>query len=435
MNRRIAWAVGISFAFTAYAVAQPPAGTGYYPAAPGPVMALPSSVLFPDPAQQTMPMGPTEPAVRYPVDEFGNRAVNWFYSQTDLLFGWTRDKGGRALGTTGNTFGRGVLGEVGTASLGSATDFDSAFGVRQTIGYWINPSRTFGFEVGGFAFERQTTGFSVASSPDGNPVLARPFFDATTNSENARNVAFPGAFSGRIAALSSQRIYGADAGFVVSSFERDTWTVDFLAGFKFVSLIESLTTSDFSTALPNGLLTYNGGFFNAPAAVGTQDFVSTQNRFYGATLGLRLSGDYERLSYSLSGRCGLGGVRQSQTSSGTTTLFGDGVNASSTSAGGMLIFPANSGRIVRTQFAALPELNVKLGYRITRRMSVSIGYDLLYLSNAVRPGDAITQAINPSLLPSGTNFGIPFGPVTPTGGINSSNFLLQAVSGGFVVVF
>ena len=101
----------------------------------------------------------------------------------------------------------------------------------------------------------------------------------------------------------------------------------------------------------------------------------------------------------------------------------------------MLIFPTNSGRIVRTEFAAVPELNLKLGYRLTRRVSVSIGYDLLYMSNAVRPGDAITQAINPSLLPSGTNFGVPFGPISPTPGISSSNFLLQAVSGGLSVVF
>ena len=206
-------------------------------------------------------------------------------------------------------------------------------------------------------------------------------------------------------------------------------------GFKFVSLVESLSTSDFSSALPNGLLTYAGGFFPPPAAVGTHDYISTQNRFYGPSIGLRLSGDYERITYSVSGRCGLGWVRQSQTTSGSTTFFADGVTPTSTTPGGMLIFPTNSGRIVRTEFAAVPELNLKLGYRLTRRVSVSIGYDLLYMSNAVRPGDAITQAINPSLLPSGTNFGVPFGPISPTPGISSSNFLLQAVSGGLSVVF
>ena len=40
---------------------------------------------------------------------------------------------------------------------------------------------------------------------------------------------------------------------------RQKEVIDFLSGFKFVSLVESLATSDFSSALANCLLTYNGG--------------------------------------------------------------------------------------------------------------------------------------------------------------------------------
>ena len=107
MDRRIAWAMGITLLTAAMATAQPPAETGYYPAAQGPVMSLPSSALFPDPVGPTGgPGGPAGPGVgygekppRYPLDENGNRAINWFYSQTDLLFGWTEESSARPLGT------------------------------------------------------------------------------------------------------------------------------------------------------------------------------------------------------------------------------------------------------------------------------------------------------------------------------------------------
>lgn len=436
MDRRIAWVIGTSFACVAFANAQPPAGTGYYPAAPGPVMALPSNVLFPEPTMPQMPgAGMGEPPPRFPVDENGNRAINWFYSQTDIMFGWTRDAGGRALGSSGDSFGRGVLGEANTSSFGPGNEFDSAFGVRTTAGYWITPARKVAFEASGFVFERQTAGFSASSNADGLPVLARPFLDATTNAENARNIAYPGAFTGRMDVLSSMRVYGADAGWVFNTIERDNLSVDFTAGFKFVSLIENLNSSDFTQALPNGLLVFNGNVLNAPAAIGTNDHVSTQNRFYGAALGLRLSGDFERLTYSLGGKVGLGWMRQSQTTSGITTLYADGITPTQTAAGGMYVLPSNTGRYVRTQFAAVPELSLRLGYHLTNRVGVYIGYDLLYLSNAVRPSDALNQPINPSLLPTTQNFGVPFGPTSPTGGINSSNFLLQAITGGFSVVF
>jgi hypothetical protein len=435
MDRRIAWAVGLTLVGAAVATAQPPAGTGYYPAAPGPVMALPSNQLFPDALAQPAPPAPAGPAPRYPLDENGNRAINWFYGHTELLWGWTRDRGGRPIATTGDALGRGVLGEPGTASLGTANNFDEAFGVRTTAGYWLTPARRVGFEASGFVFERQTTGFATASDAAGNPILARPFFDAGTNQENARNLAIPDAFAGRVGANSSLRVYGADGGWVFNAICRDNWTVDVTAGFKFLALIENLNVSDFSQALPNGLIGFNGGFFAAPSAVGTTDHVSTQNRFYGPTLGLRLNADYERVTFSAGGRLGFGWVRQSQTSAGSTTFYADGVNPTATALGGSLIVASNTGRLTRTECATVSELNVKLGYRVTRRVGVFVGYDFLFLSDAVRPADAVQAGINPNQMPTAPNFGIPFGPVAPAHAITSSDFLLHAFNGGILVTF
>jgi hypothetical protein len=119
---------------------------------------------------------------------------------------------------------------------------------------------------------------------------------------------------------------------------------------------------------------------------------------------------------------------------GTTTFLADGVNVTTGAAGGMFVQAGNFGRSIQNKFAALPELNVKLGFQLTRRVSIYGGYDLMYLSEATRPQDTINRSINPTLLPSGPNFGVPFGPAAPQG-FATTDFLLQAVHGGLMIVF
>ena len=50
-------------------------------------------------------------------------------------------------------------------------------------------------------------------------------------------------------------------------------------------------------------------------------------------------------------------------------------------------------------------------------------------------GIVVKQPINPTLLPTGQNFGIPFGAISPVGGFSSSDFLLNSISGGIQIVF
>jgi hypothetical protein len=447
MRLRSIWTIGLSFAAAGVVSAQnpgpmaPPAmpGPGFFPAAQGPVMGVPSSLVFPDPSPH-MP-GPSAPysekPPRYPVDENGNRAINWFYSQSELLWGWTN--GGenvRPIATRGNTLGLGILGEPGTSSLGDIDDFGRANGFRQTIGIWLTPSRKFGFEVGGTVLERRADGFTVAS--DGSPgsaILSRPFFDATTDAENARLIAYPGAFTGRIDAQSRQRTYGLESTFIFNAIERDGFSLDLLSGFRFLALEEGLTVTDRSKAIGVGLISYNGMLSGPPGAVVIRDRAATANRFYGYSIGLRASGEFSRVSYAVQTKIALGAVRQRQFTEGSTSFLPDGSTVGNVTPTGMLYFPANSGLQNRTKFAVVPELGLKLGYRLTHRISTYMGYDVTFLSDAVRPTDTLSPSINPTRMPSSPTFGVPFGPNVPTGGMRTSDFLLQTFSSGVMVVF
>jgi hypothetical protein len=63
----------------------------------------------------------------------------------------------------------------------------------------------------------------------------------------------------------------------------------------------------------------------------------------------------------------------------------------------LFVQPTNAGSYSRDRFAVLSELLVKLGYQITPRLRVSVGYDLLAVSSVERPGAAIDPVVNPSL--------------------------------------
>jgi hypothetical protein len=50
----------------------------------------------------------------------------------------------------------------------------------------------------------------------------------------------------------------------------------------------------------------------------------------------------------------------------------------------------------RDQFAIVPELGLKVGYQLTHQLRFYAGYDLLYISKVLRPGDQIDRGINVS---------------------------------------
>jgi Putative beta barrel porin-7 (BBP7) len=61
--------------------------------------------------------------------------------------------------------------------------------------------------------------------------------------------------------------------------------------------------------------------------------------------------------------------------------------------------PANEGHFTANEFAAVPQGQVRLGYDLTSWIRVTVGYDALYVSNVIRPGDQINRDI-----PTGQTF-------------------------------
>ena len=74
--------------------------------------------------------------------------------------------------------------------------------------------------------------------------------------------------------------------------------------------------------------------------------------------------------------------------------------AESSIRGARLASVTNIGQYTANRFAVLPEVGFKVGVDLTDRLGIYAGYDFIYLSSVVRPGDQIDLRASPSFLPS-----------------------------------
>ena len=103
--------------------------------------------------------------------------------------------------------------------------------------------------------------------------------------------------------------------------------------------------------------------------------------------------------------------------------------------GGLYNLGSNIGRLTQDEFAAVPEVNLRVGVKVTKGVSVSAGYNYLYMSRVVRPGDQISQTVNPTLIPTSTTLAVPFGPRQPSAGVTQSDFWAHGVNVGLSVAY
>jgi hypothetical protein len=88
--------------------------------------------------------------------------------------------------------------------------------------------------------------------------------------------------------------------------------------------------------------------------------------------------------------------------------------------------PSNIGRTTDDHFAVSPQLGVKLRWKLTPALSANVGYDFLYWSSVVRPGNQIDHNLNATQFPGA---GV-IGALLPAPQFNRSDFFAQGVSFG-----
>lgn len=349
------------------------------------------------------------------------------WCSADYLMWWIQDQPMPSVLATRSNPGApfpGVLGQPGTSILFGGQDIElgTFTGVRSNLGFWIDYNRTIGLELGGFILERRAKTFRVESNALGEPFLGVPFFDAISNQENAVAVALPGFASGAIDIQTNTRLWSADINSVINLTRGDYFVVDVFVGGRYLDLREQLILQTTQSALAP---------LNLQAR--TKDSFLTLNRIYGAQVGGRLDFQHGPFVFMLQNKTVLGANSQKSENIGSTAVTG--LNpVPLTVPNGLLVQTSNTGGFSRNRFVVVNEAEARVGLVVMPHVTVFAGYDFLYATNVVRPGNQIDRVINFSQNPL-IGGGVLIGPARPSARSVTSTFYAHGVSAGFELAF
>lgn len=306
--------------------------------------------------------------------------------------------------------------------LSSDRSFGAFSGARFALGAWLDSSNTLGLETSAFVLQRRSTTAGAASDATGTPTLQFPFINQTPGAvgDSLMPIAYPGLFAGSVATISTLQLWGAEANGVMVLVPRQAgFELTALAGIRYVDLLENLNIDTVSSALlttPNTVLTQT-------------DHFGARNQFYGGQLGARLNLDLDRFTLDLTAKLAMGVTHQTVDIQGASAQVGPG-GVNGVFPGGFFAQQSNIGHYAANQFGIIPDVELKLHYFITPRLSVFAGYDFMYWNSVVRPGSQIDRNINltQSAVLGG---GALNGPAFPAQQFNRTDFWAQGATFGF----
>lgn len=308
-------------------------------------------------------------------------------------------------------------GPPGVTALGADThvlspdsiSYGNRPGFRLDAGTWFDQDRRMGVQAGFFLLNQASKQFSYATGAD-IPTLFIPLFNVSTGAEGSFTIADPAqGFTGGLTLTSTSRLGGFDADLLWNLVRCPNRTVDLMAGFRYLSLSESLTLSGTSSAIGGG------------DDFSFTDRFSTRSQFYGLDVGVRGTWMFDSFDLTGQARVAFGPTHHNVTLTGSSagTLVTDPTV-------GLLVQDSNRGTHTRNSFAIVPEANVQLGYSFTPHVRVFAGYDFLWWSSVVRPGNQIDRNFN--LDPAN-------GPLAPQPKTVTSSFWAQGLSLGMTFRF
>lgn len=271
-------------------------------------------------------------------------------------------------------------------------------------GLWLNDRHTVGLGASGFLTEQRSVSAAFNSGPTGSPPLARPFTEALRVEPARLLVANPGTLAGGVWTSAGARFAGAEMFGIRNLLYCRDYSLDLLAGGRYLDLDENLSVNQVTRAIDGGTVVFNNVLYSGgggPALV-LNDYFRTRNQFWGGTLGLRGQYWLGPVFLGASVKGGIGNNHQVVQIDGSSSVAAPGVAALP---GGLLaVAGANIGRHVTNRLAALSDVSLQMGVQVSPYLRVFVGYDFLYLSNVVRPGDQIDPIINQRLLTTSTSF-------------------------------
>ncbi len=447
--RTVALAVAVSLLVAGPVAAQPlPVIPVPLPADPAEPVGLPGGAPVsrplqpvektPEPAAPKIEPEPTPPAPLPEVVEpdrnpGAKKILGGHWASDEILIWWAKGHPVPAL-VTGGRVGPPALDRPGTAVLLGLNPIETpdATGYRLTRGFAIDTGDRVGFE-GTYFFlgSRTVSDFATNVTRPRTAFIGLPFLNANTGLEDVLTLAQPGQSDVLVNLYTTTRVQGAEANVLGNLVARPGVKIHAIAGYRFLQVNEGLRLETTWMQHP----TAEAGFVRTLGI--SADQFDGRNEFHGGQVGL--TGDFHRGPFyvEFTGKVALGTNFQVVSIDGQThTLTATpGGPVTRSSFGGVYAQPTNIGRVTQSVFAVVPEGMFKVGLKGGEYGRFFVGYNFLYLSTAVRPGDQIDRTVNPTLIPALNPGGAMVGPERPRIGMNTTDFWVQGLLIGFETRF
>ena len=331
------------------------------------------------------------------------------------------------LVSAGTTITEGAQPDLGSTTLFGAQNFqfNPFVGARFTVGKWFRSNPEWGMEWSAFILEDRVDKFVVGV---GDQVLARPFIDATTGLPSSFIIASPGFARGGVSASVLSQLWGMEWNLQRKLWTDGTKSFNFLLGFRYMDLRESLAVQSQSFFDPGVTTFFYGLNLTSPFRIDVEDAFDTRNQYFMGQFGLQGEWRYRRWVFGWGAKLGLGDVRETSDINGLSRLVLTPGEAPNEVPGGLLALSSNIGRSHDDKFVVMPEGKIQIGYRMWKNVDLAMGYSIIYFSRAIRPSDQIDPVLNPAFIPTSTTYSFPAGPARPALTFNQSDFWVQGLN-------
>lgn len=294
-------------------------------------------------------------------------------------------------------------------------------GGRLTIGTWLDERQCYSLVGRGWYGGHKS--YDYGQNQDQTSILTRPFFnvsDGQTPGADTQIIAFPERASGSIHIDAESEAFGADVSIRQFLYGDLGATVDFLYGYQFMRLNESLGIASTSTSLDED-------FAPVGAVLSVFDDFDVSNEFHGGQVGLAANYRERCWSFQALAKVGFGSLSRRATRTGLTVTTID--DASAVTNSGLLVRSTNAGTVTDDTFAWVPELDLSLGWQRFAGWDLTFGYHVIGLTDALQSSGAIDPglAVNLSDPPTGQQ--------RPTDGLRYRTFYLHGIHFGLQRVY
>lgn len=333
------------------------------------------------------------------------------YVQTEYLLWWMSPLNIPVLATTNpdpNRFG--YLNEPGTVPIVGPGRLIDPFrdGLRLRAGLW-DASHSCAVEGSFFFLGRESASIIVDSQQF--PIITRPVFSPNPRPNNGgiigetgEAVAVPNILRGQFRVDGTSLLWGMDANLRCCLRTTEVGQLTGLIGYRYLNLSEALEMKENIVVVGPG-----NGRLNVPDPPGTVVFVrdrfATENRFHGGQVGF--TWERRRGAWTFWGRATIafGITEQELEIYGIQTRIRPNQPPASFP-GGLLAAASNLGTFQLDRFSVVPEVTVQLGYRLSPAWQVYVGYNFLYWTNVLRPGEQIDRVVDLTQVPNAPS--VPF---------------------------